>query len=68
MNHPVDVNKMVCRHAPVEPAVATRSVCEVCRERIEPILCEECGGDGHVDRYPCAECGATGNRGWREAR
>lgn len=59
---------MTCSHEPEETVgpVAARH-CRHCGAEIEPIQCEECQGDGHVDRYPCPECDATGQQGWRKA-
>lgn len=54
-------------HEPAPRILDEPHVCEVCRERIEPIQCEECGGDGHDQGHPCAECGATGVEKWRLA-
>lgn len=59
---------MTCAHEPEETVgpVAARH-CRHCGTEIVPIPCEECAGDGHVDRYPCPACDATGEQGWRKA-
>lgn len=59
---------MTCNHEPEDRIHAEPTTCRHCRAEIEAITCEECGGDGHVNRYPCPACDATGREGWREAR
>jgi DnaJ-class molecular chaperone len=59
---------MTCTHEPEDTVgpVAARH-CRHCGAEIVPAVCEECAGDGHVDRYPCPECDATGHHGWGKA-
>jgi len=65
---------MTCAHEPEETVgpVSARH-CRHCGAEIEPIPCEECAGEGFVDRHPqfdrhpCSACDTTGEQGWRRA-
>lgn len=59
---------MTCAHEPEDRIHNEPTTCRHCHVEIEAITCEECAGDGHVNRYPCPACDATGREGWREAR
>ena len=59
---------MKCPHEPEDRIHNEPTTCRRCHAAIERGPCEECGGDGKVDRCPCHACDATGRDGWREAR
>lgn len=81
MNHPVDRNKMVCRHTPSEPVAAFTHVCKHCHAPIEAVHCVTCNGHGIVLKLkrrdeagvelsevkPCSDCGRSGIDRWEVA-
>lgn len=67
MNHPVDRNKMVCRHYPVTIKTEQFHRCGRCRKPLKAHVCRQCGGTGFQERTEtgdCARCGGTGVERW----
>lgn len=74
MSHPVDVNRMVCRHSPSEWPPGTSVACRRCGLAIVAIECEACAGTGNASRNAhdasddaCQACHGYGIAGWEVA-